>query len=406
MEKFYIPTLLQNENVKIAAMFPTKARIVRPGEMSETLKHLILTLVGLRSSQVSRFGKERTEAEVSSLAGYVCTNTLSVQCANIYALLDEFASADDWKLLFGDWQDYSDNQEAATFLKSGAERNSNFISYLTANDIPRENLSWIDENNKVQAICNNCKALDSYEEYKEALMRMGLIDDTLLMTTCQAKFYLNCSAKAYRDANETGVCSAFTKLDYLDRLDMIVNFIRVFSVDELTKYVTVYKQFKTEIEKNALAETVLMDRLKKAGLQDKYYSWVRRMMIIVSFYNDPYRRAFWLQYSGATQDMEVRRFSDHKRQSPKEIFIMDFGDYVVTEFLGKAEGKAYLFAKSSFEFYKSRIPVNSRNDFKAIVNNHFFTGVLERMAHSGGTDKWWPDFKSKLAKYGIRMIRA
>ncbi len=396
MEKYYVPSLLINEGQRVKEMFPKVAKVIKPGGMDDSLKQLIYILVKLKPAHVSRFGKERSEADISSLAGYVVTNTLNVNCTNIYALLEEYASPKDWEIMFGNWQNYSERQEPMGFLKRGVLTNPRFQAYLADKDIGQENLSWIDHREKVQILCNYCKGAESLDTYKESLKKFGLIEDTLLMNECLSKFFLNCTVKAYQNAGEINICGAFNKLSSEDKLSMIINFVKVFTLQELKKYMGVCQTFESEANNKKFADK-LKSKLRTNLLADKYDKWINALKIVEAFADDedPYRREYWLRFSDQSVN-EITRFGDLTNQ----VLIMDFGRYVITEFGEKAAGKAYLFTKEYFDKnYKWYISFHAKNEYIHKVNKDI--NAFEKLKHFPPYGGWWDIFDDALRKYGI-----
>ena len=394
-ELIYFPKQLADELEKINKTFSGNRRLlVKPdGELDDLLKQLIYTLVALKPSFVSRFGRERTEEEISALARYVCTNTLRVNCANIFAILDEYASSKDWKMVFGDWQNHYNNQEIVTFLKNGYENNTQFQQYLSSKGIEKTGLFWIDKKDKVYEICNKCKNADTIEEYSERLTKTGLIEDTLLMKSCLAKFFLNCSAKAYRHTDEKDIYDAFIKLSLEEKTNLIVNFVRVLELPDLQHYSDMFKAF--EILRKEKKE-LFNDRLQKANLVDKYNKWRNRMEIIWFFNNeDPYRTSFWLQYVDGAKEIQRMYF----RNRTDKILIMNFGDYVVTEFVEKAGGKMYIFPSELFIAYKLHIKDQTISNFKSEANSDW---NVKEEEHRPPYDGWYSKFSYVLMKHGIK----
>lgn len=393
---FYFPRLLAAECERIEKIFNGHNRfMVDPdGDLDDLLKQLIYSLVLLKPSQVSRFGRERSENEISALARYVCTNSLNVKCDNIYTLLNDYASPSDWETIFSIWQNYLNNQEALVFLKNGIENNSKFQEYLSSKGIDKTNLFWLNHNDKVDAICSKCKNTDTIEEYKTVLNKTGLIDDTILMKTCLAKFFLNCSAKAYKRIGENDIYDAFTKLSLEEKFDLIVNFVGVFTIQELQEYSKIYNAFESLNAKN---RALFKERLQSANLWEKYDRWAKLMIIKIGFIGneDPYRTAFWLQYGDTATSTELMWFS----KGSGKVIVITFDNYVITEFGGRAEGKAYVFTRELFKEYRSKIRYLSMYGFKSEVNSD--SRVLEAMAHRPGNGGWRSEFRYRLRRYGI-----
>ena len=144
---YYFPKQLAAELERIEKVFNGHNRFMTEpdGELDDLLKQLIYSLVLLKPSQVNRFGRERSENEISALARYVCTNSLNVKCDNIYSLLNDYASQKDWESVFSSWQNHLNNQEALVFLKKGIEDNSRFQEYLSGNGVDKTDLFWLNK---------------------------------------------------------------------------------------------------------------------------------------------------------------------------------------------------------------------------------------------------------------------
>lgn len=398
MNVFYEPVRLSEMAGKISRMFPTEGKIVKPGEMDDTLKRLIEILVGLKPHKVKAFGEQRSRAEISSIAGYVCGNSLKVKRDNIFDMLMDFASEDDWGLMFENWQNFFMDKELAEFFCDGLVSAVNFSLHCMNNNFRIGDMDWITDENVVLSLCEKCRNVSDTAEFESELSAHGVLMRTLLGKTCGLYFLLVCPEKVYLETGEQELCDYFDDLLKDEKVVFILNFVRVMNMSNLVRHRKLGGYIRRFAEDNKIVDQ-LYQTLKDNELWVKYRSWMAKLDIMEGLEGDPDRIEFWFKYTDSMLAHPILSFQDGK-----DILVMEFENYVVTEFKEKAGGKAYIFQKD--EFYKTiqyKIQYRKMAEFKHYIFNYPPKGFCQAMSHLPPDRGWWYPFRMELKKYDIRQ---
>lgn len=395
MNSYIVPTNLKKALIEVKIEHPIRGSEYTLDSDNDELYQLVNRVCKWNASNVLKSSELLEEYEISSLAKYVVKNKYKVKCDNIYAVLSIRANQNDMFNIFFDWQNCIGNKEAKNFIHQQLNMESTMKSMILDKGIELTKiLPWISNNDLLNAILKQVGPCDSHSSFKNKLNSCGVVENSYLYDECLSMFYLTCSAKAYKEADENELANAYRNYVFENKLIMIVNFLKRMSLSDIQDYSVLHEAVKNSINQNAVKEK-FYSKLKEFNVYDKYNMWSNAVEVAILLYGDPMRIEFWRPYA------IVGNFENYE-----ESFSISFPNVVITEFVNKAGGPSYLYDKT---FYERNVKRKQKYEKNAVFRSYEFelfnqksSGLIggRRYVHDAG-DNWIYNLRYDLKKLGV-----
>lgn len=359
-------------------------------ENEKEFKNFVRLLVKEKKSKVVNRAKYYDHEYITKLCFYIHTNVFNVNCENLFVALFDLANDSDWEILFSEWQNHYKNNEVREFLANSFVKSENFIMFKN-NSIPKADLNWLKKENFIEYLCEKFGNVESKIFFGKSLNDLGVIYNKQLYITCLKYFLLYCNRKAYLRTETSMILASYNGYAENEKIIFINNFVSKLTIEDLDDHEKIYEAIKNSNSiKNKLDEY-----LKEKGTYQKYNQWVERMKLLLAFDGDRDRFDFWIKYQKGNKIIDTNR----------DTLYIDFGNYVITEFKGKAAGPSYLFEK---EYFDSKVWHKLRSMNKVAFQQELLRlskkgDALERLEHRPSNRGWWKYFSSILSSYGIHQ---
>ena len=393
MRVIYFPQKLKLEKEKVISLHrrASKFNPEKDLEGREFIKFVKL-LAKISKEKVLDFMKMQEPEIVSKLSWYISTNKMELKYDNLFTALFNFASKDDWRIIFEDWQDHYKNVDVQNFLANSYNQANNFIEYIKEN-FPVSSIKWI-ENIPIDSVTEIFGNATTIEQFTSKMTANGIIPDKKLYKACISKFFLNCNGEEYIKHGDKGICRVYYALLEEERISLIENMLTKLIITELDNFYET--QNAIDYSLNVLFRKKLEFKLQQDKLLNKYKEWCDRITLRNAFEGDSYRFHFWVDYQKG------------KKTYDKDIgfLYIDFGNYVVTEFTKESGGACYIMKK---EFFNSEISYAIGYMSKIGIQNHLKSKSDDattqkqclRLIHQPPYGGWRSNFRAELGARNI-----
>ena len=344
-------------------------------EINDDLKKLIFTIVGLELYQVKPFSMAMSEKDVLRVIGYLPHDYYNVDLKNLFLVFGYRTSKKGCALLYKEWQNRYDNKICNSFMVQQLSTNEDLI--LLTRDLKygetffEELLKSDSIPIKIGNICLSYSFPDNYS-LAEKLSIFQIEPDSVLFHDIEFLFYTYCSKSDYINASIVSLQKTIEK--YKDKYlkAFLVNFLGKLSLRELDQFVSIGRYLDGRLGDAESSNCKAFFSALPPGICEKYHNWIIRIKINEVFGNDE-RSIFWRKY---------RFVSRPQRYMYSNSVSMEFEDYIVVEFLGKAMGPMYFYEKAIFYNHIQRYMTRSTNSDlrQTLLHTHLFD---ERIEHRG-----------------------
>lgn len=361
----------------------------------EDLKRLIYRLVKLKESSLEREAYMLTDTEIRMVAAYIPGNCLEVKLNNLFEIFKYRANAELLGIIYDKWQDYYTNTESNTFIANWITDNKDmfaavadekikekYIEILKANNVVNDFAQYIKDKRRTQI-----KSLDEILEPWE-FRKAGRLYYKL-----KYLFYTYCSKSDYLEVSEEELlhfAKQYAQSANTDFKKFLINFVSEMRLSDLSKFSKLGKYMSsiTEVPGTKTFDEFMLS-IPQAVIT-RYVDWINRITIDEVFGYDE-RSMFWRNY----------RIKAVKKYSNSNSVAIDFGDYYVVEFLGRAMGAMYFYGKEAFEKKVSGwMKYRNNNDLRKKLNENEDLWLRKEM-HSKpfGNEYYWQEQISWFLEY-------
>lgn len=398
MAVYVIPINLKRAKEDVLKKHSKEARV--RNQSKDYLKELIDRIVKQPYKSLDVFVKLLDYEQMSSVCRYVVTNSYNVPLNNLLRIIDVGASATDIRELIYGWENryHADTSNDIRMLLSDLldkdNRLGEAIESMNSNMI--ELKKWLPNKEFDQILLDYISKCKKLHEVDKLLVSLGVMEGTCLFTDTRRQYYSICKREAYLNIDDRELARTFQVSDSIQKQKIIVNFLSEVFYSDLIHFIELFNVIDSFVKKNILHK--FHAYLEQNNVLSKYNYW--KNIILLQDNLDPDRFEFWQEYAIG---------NDIDFDSSIYLLYIDFGEYVLTEFKGKAGGPAYLFDKASFKKYS--ISAKSKYWPKAKMQKYLYNdlyekrvkGLLGRMEHKPSPG-WRSDFKNILNKYNIIPI--
>lgn len=360
----YNPKYIMNQREEISTQHRKKAP-VKEYEISDRFKELIEYIVELKEKHLNTFVISLTEEEIVKIIKYIPSNYYHVDLSNLFEvfklIVKNESSEERKKLLFDgfylSWQDSYYHSQCNDFILEYAEKcedfhdnilshsycDSQYVSILSSDDIPFSFGQMAYTFPKIENL-----------SFKEKMAYWDVEESTSLYNDIAFLMLTFCSEKDYKSIGKKKILETIEQYNISQLNKFLINYIKKCSLE------TLYAN--TDISRFLQGFTGNLGTKKfdkffddcNQTVVDKYINVLNDYWLYVGFGDDD-RRRFWRQY----------KFTYYKNLGINEknnALIMDMGDTIVTEFVGKGMGKIYFFKRDIFEEKVFKYFQKYRND--------------------------------------------
>lgn len=347
MEFNFIPTklIMAKEEVK-----KRHSRISEPGrvEQNNELYHFIKHLAQLNERDLEKEAYALTNKEVEQLAGYIPYNFYKVDLSNLFCIFQMRSNLRFCSVLFYAWQNSFDKSECNVLMQKLVEWDENFKRLISECHMTSQKWSWILEQDNIPLAYGKETRLVNNREansLKDKLSYLGIKPNSALAIKCERLFYTFCEKEDYIAAGELKLLDILKKQDDSYQRMFLTNFLEKMPLPEMKKFLRLADYFvRNTGDKNSTQFKRYFMGFEYRIIR-KYIDWINVYKINKIFGNDE-RSLFWEKY----------HYEDVNKHSYSNSIVMEFEKYVAIEFLGQANGPAYIYKKEYFD-------KNLRNSF-------------------------------------------
>lgn len=383
---------------------PIKGERYKMVTNDQMLKELVNMVVSWDYAIVEKKCTVLKEDDITELARYINSNKFRVELKNIFKTIACRGSVDDFADILEDFENSYENAELQGFIftcmNDGYKedqsvvynKTNSFMDYIADHQIDSEEIYQILSSSDVLITTSLLARDDTFDKFRQNLVKIGVIDTTHLYSDCLSRFFLVCGEQAYADTLVSVLVNVFDGYSYKDKLAFVINLLDKVSITNLLRMKQLYQKIHSYFWNTKNVESFRQE-LKKAGVLDKFDKWSSLITLEVSL-GDPRRYEFWKQY-----------VLGGKLYNKADILYIDFGEIVITEFKGKAAGPSYFYTSESFK--KSiayAVTHYSMNELRGyLYDKHVsgFKGEIYRGEHRGN---WEYDFAYYLRVNGIKTV--
>ena len=341
----FIPKRLKLVQEEIALQHPevdNKKYII---EENEKLHALIMYLAKLEIRKIQKEAFVLSREQISMIAGYIPHNYYADELHQygkamnkLFTIIELRSSEEVFEIIFKEWQEKYDNKECNVFLKNQLLKNKDFIRLILNCHFTVQMFSEIlCASNILTCLARKCtKNNPNRGRISHKLEYYGIDKNSKLARDCEWLFYTYCDHDDYLATSDLELDQVISQYNFELIKQFITNFLSFMSIRELDKYQRVWKTLMRKIQQN----NAHLDSIQGVSddLIQKFNDWSNRCKIAEAFGNDE-RSQFWKQY----QYQSVRRFY------ASNSVVMELEDGYIVEFLGTANGPAYVYNRENFE---------------------------------------------------------
>ncbi len=392
--KIYAPNKLIQVVSKIEEQFPLTAKI-QPDISSEALKKLVLEINGRKHEELPAFAVTVTKQERQSLCRYMRTNSYHVDLSKIAIVISERMDRTCFSLLYNSWEFAPDCIEALKIL--GQFDNEKYRPMDFKLDVGLLT-KWANASNPLAAVVRNLSEMNSNKKISDILQEY-FTPGRPIIWDCENIFFTTATLGQFHFEGDIKVKEILDRVSNKERERIILRLLKVAMNYrlELNKFPKVYSVAEKLWKK---PDSGLFPR-NEDELKNVYRWWYNyntaKTVIgndMVNGKADPRRMLFWQKYFGLC---ECHHNVKH------DMLIMDFGDYVATEFK-IYPGPAYIFV---YSFYVGPVKHNmvqlSTSKLKGWIFNEWKnnnSGIPSREIHNAS---WEYNQTWALKKCGISL---
>lgn len=348
----YIPTRLIKAREQVAIKHPLVTAAVKLNP-DDKLKRLVLKIVNLDDSGIEMIAFSLTNCEISLLTSYIPLNYYNVKLDNLFKVLLLRSSIDIFRLFYYQWQESYNNEECNHLIEIYLKKNRDYQEVMKNNNLPGNVFfTWLKANmipNYIGHFILDASLPEDYT-FPNKLEHFGIQNGSKLWNDIRYLFYTFCNKEDYLAVMDAELLSIVRQYQDADILrEFLRNFLDKLEPKELDKYERIANFFDAKIGENYGVKFREFFADFRDELVDKYVDWMNAFKLSLYFGNDE-RSVFWKRYKHRT----VKKFLY------TNLVVMEFDDYYAIEFLGQANGPAYIYEK---EYYSNNIRKNVEGRF-------------------------------------------
>lgn len=379
MEFHFIPHKLleaKEEIIKVHTKV-SETREIKPGK---ELKELIEFLTGLRQEKVKLEAVVLGRKEIELVTRYLPYNFYHVNMTNLFQVFLYRINSKLCEILFFEWQNSYENQECNAFLKMLLDTQEDFRNHIVTCGLNESKFrSFLDAKSIPIAYGKEIiskKNIRSGEVERE-LLRYGIRGNSKLAKQCRYLYWTFCHKRAYLALEERVLLREIKKYSDAEKREFLLNFLSELELIHLKQYNLIAAHFLTITGENQSKRFYQYFEQVPDTIIKKYVDWTNTYKI-QEYFGDDERSVFWQRYHHEV----VTRYGY------SNSVVMDFGDFVAIEFLGRSMGPCYIYKRAYFDqtFRQTNVFGKYKNNelrqflFK---KTEFKNGATALMYHNG-----------------------
>lgn len=340
VEFCFVPQKLMKANQVIKQKH---SRVSEPKNLrpNPELHKLIVYLSQLDATKVEQEALALTNKEMEDIAGYIPYNFYRVSLKNLFHIFQIRSNERLCLILFHAWQNAFDQSGCNFFMETLLLEDKNFKEIILKTHFTEQKFSWIlKQKNIPLEYGKEAQRLKRPElvGLKEKLTYFGIKSTSNLAIQCEFLWYVFCKKEDYLLIKEYELLKIIQKYDEKIKKVFLLNFLSELSLEELKKFSSLAEYFSGITGENRSKEFNLYFADFEQRYVRKFVDWINICKINKIFGKDE-RSVFWEKY----------HYEDVKKYSYSNSIIMEFENYVAIEFLGQANGPAYIYKKDYFD---------------------------------------------------------
>lgn len=267
------------------------------------------------------------KSELNLLCMYLPSNIHKVDVTKIYEIINIRLDFKMATILYNNWQNNYFNKDNIQIFECILANESILYEFKRHFKIsPLEIIHWIN-NEDVEMSLSRYLARGkngTIQEYKKALLDVGIKSNSRLFKKCVELFYFVCQSEEYYRIGDEQLVEIIKKMSKKTAKMMLFNMLDRLDTTELRDYSKTARLFRSLFGYYGQRSYISLFDKVDDKLEKKYREWTNYIELN-DMIKDEKRLDFWLPYI---------HYGDVKANVDKKAVIMRFYNFVVVEFSG------------------------------------------------------------------------